>query len=76
MPEICQNVQKVDYQGAEGKSFFQIFKWGWALVLINVNVGFTCLKGIQRFKWDGNQNEISKKEDLLNRTFGFDLCCW
>ena len=24
MPEICLNVQKVDYQGAEGKSFFQI----------------------------------------------------
>ena len=22
MPEICQNVQKVDYQGAEGKGFF------------------------------------------------------
>ena len=40
MPEICQNVQKVDYKGAEGKNFVQIFKWGWALVLINVNVGF------------------------------------
>ena len=26
MPEICQIVQKVDYQGGEGKSFFQIFK--------------------------------------------------
>ena len=26
MPEICQNIQKVDYQEAEGKSFFQIFK--------------------------------------------------
>ena len=26
MPEICQNVQKVDHQVAEGKSFFQIFK--------------------------------------------------
>ena len=25
MPEICQNIQKVDYQEAEGKSFFQIF---------------------------------------------------
>ena len=24
--EICQNVQKVNYQGAQGKSFFQIFK--------------------------------------------------
>ena len=40
MTEICQNVQKVNYQGAEGKSFFQIVKWGWALVLINVNVSF------------------------------------
>ena len=26
IPEICQNGQKVDYQGAAGKSFFQIFK--------------------------------------------------
>ena len=25
-PKICQNVQNVDYQRAEGKSFFQIFK--------------------------------------------------
>ena len=33
MREICQIVQKVDYQGAEGKSFFQIFKWGWAISL-------------------------------------------
>ena len=40
MPEICQHVQNVDYQGAEGKSFFQIIKWGCVLVLINVNVGF------------------------------------
>ena len=32
MPEICQNDQKVDYQGADDK--------GWTLVLINVNVGF------------------------------------
>ena len=24
IPEICLNVQKVDYQGAESKSFFQI----------------------------------------------------
>ena len=40
MPEICQNVWKVDYQGAEDKSFFQILKWGWKLVLINVNVDF------------------------------------
>ena len=40
MPNICQNVQNVDYQGAEGKGFFQIFKWGCALALINVNVGF------------------------------------
>ena len=24
MPEICLNVQKVDYQGAEDNSFFQI----------------------------------------------------
>ena len=24
VPEIYQNLQKVDYQGAEGKSFFQI----------------------------------------------------
>ena len=31
MLEICQIVQKVDYQGGEGKSF---------LVLININVGF------------------------------------
>ena len=22
MPEICQNIQKVDYEGAQGKSFF------------------------------------------------------
>ena len=34
MLEICQNVQKVDYQGAECKTFFHIFKWGWALVLM------------------------------------------
>ena len=40
MPEIFQNVQNVDYQGAEGKSFFQIFKWGYVLILINVNVDF------------------------------------
>ena len=40
MPEICQNVQKVEYQVAEGKSFSQIFKWGLALVLINTNVVF------------------------------------
>ena len=40
MPEFCQNVQKVDYQKAEGKSFVQTFKWAWALILINVNVGF------------------------------------
>ena len=26
MSEICQNVKKVDYQGAEGKSYFYIFK--------------------------------------------------
>ena len=26
MREICQNVQKVDYQRAEDKSFFQILK--------------------------------------------------
>ena len=26
IPQICQNVQKVDYQGAEGKSFSHIFK--------------------------------------------------
>ena len=38
MPEICQNVQKVDYQGVEGKSFFQIFKW--SMDIININVGF------------------------------------
>ena len=23
MPDICQNVHKVNYQGAEGKSFFK-----------------------------------------------------
>ena len=40
MPEICQNVQNVDYQGAEGKNLFQIFKWDCALVLVNANVGF------------------------------------
>ena len=40
MPEICQNVEKVDYQGAESKDLFQIFKWGWELVLIDENVGF------------------------------------
>ena len=32
--------KKVDCQGAEGKSFFWIFKWGWALVLINVHIDF------------------------------------
>ena len=26
MPEVCPNVQKINYQGAEIKSFFQIFK--------------------------------------------------
>ena len=40
MPEICQNVQKVDYQRAEGKSFFKIFKCGWALVLTDLRVVF------------------------------------
>ena len=40
MPEICQSNKKADYQAAEGKSFFQIFKWTWELVFINVNVGF------------------------------------
>ena len=40
MPEICQNVQKVDYQRAEDKSFFQIVKSVWTLFLINVNIGF------------------------------------
>ena len=43
MPEICQNVQKVNYQGAEGKSIFQNFKWGWVLVLITVNVRYYIL---------------------------------
>ena len=48
IPEICQNVQKVDNQGVEGKGFFQIFKWGWTLVLINVvlinvNAGFSIV---------------------------------
>ena len=36
MLEICQNIQKVHYQGAE-QEFFQFLVW--ALVLINVNVG-------------------------------------
>ena len=40
MPKICQNVEKVDYQEAESKILFQIFKWGWGLVLIDENVGF------------------------------------
>ena len=40
MPGICQNVQNADHQGVEGKSFFQFFKWGSALLLINANVGF------------------------------------
>ena len=40
MPEICQNVQKIDYQGAKGESFFQIFKWDYALVLIDANFSF------------------------------------
>ena len=40
IPEICQNIEKVEYQGTECKNFFQIYKWGWGLVLINVNVGF------------------------------------
>ena len=26
MPEVCPNVKKVDYQAAEGKSFFQTIK--------------------------------------------------
>ena len=34
------NFQKVDYVGAEGKSFFRFFKWGWELVLIITDVGF------------------------------------
>ena len=38
MPEICQIVQKVDYQEADGNTFFQIFKRCW--VLININVRF------------------------------------
>ena len=29
MPEICKNIQKVDYPGAKGNSFFEIFKLGW-----------------------------------------------
>ena len=40
MHEICQIFQKLDYQGAEGKSFFQIFKWVCVLVLINVMLVF------------------------------------
>ena len=67
MPEICQNVQKVDYQGAEGKSFFKIFKCGWALVLIDVSVVFQqCLKTIQSFEWDGNQNGIHQLVQATN----------
>ena len=31
IPEICENVQEVDYQGTECKSFFQIFKWAGAI---------------------------------------------
>ena len=56
MPEICQNVQKLDYQGAEGKSLFQIFKWGWAFFLINVNVGFQIVPwNDSKIRVDGNQ---------------------
>ena len=40
MPENCRNVQKLDYQGAESKSFFEIFKLGWTLVFIDANTGF------------------------------------
>ena len=28
LPKICQNIQNVNYQEAEGKSFFQFFKVG------------------------------------------------
>ena len=40
MSHVCQNVQNLDYQGAEDKVFFQIFKWGCVLVLIDANFGF------------------------------------
>ena len=46
MLEICQNIQKVDYQGAEGvRDFFSnlflfVFFNIIALFLINVNIGF------------------------------------
>ena len=41
MPEICQNVQKVDYQGAEGnRTYFKFLYNVGQLVLINANVGF------------------------------------
>ena len=26
IPEICQNIEKVEYQGTECKNFFQIYK--------------------------------------------------
>ena len=39
-PDIRQNFQNLDQQGAEDKVFFQIFKWGYVLVLTDVNFGF------------------------------------
>ena len=38
MPEICQIVQNLDCQGPEGKSFFQIFKWGCVLRIVKNTV--------------------------------------
>ena len=52
MLEICQNVQKVGCQGAEGKSFFHSFNClndVGSLVLINVNVMFLD-STLKRFK--------------------------
>ena len=82
MSEICQNVQKIDYQ---------IFKWGCVLVLINVTVGFYIVprnKSKIGLEWQSNIRSNSATEssnlykqritfkNLSNIIFGFSLCFW
>ena len=63
MPETHQNIQKIDYPGAKGKSFYQIFKWGWVLVLISCWFLDSALK---RFK---DLSEMAIKDMVQSKTF-------
>ena len=63
MPETYQNIQKIDYPGARGKSFYQIFKWGWALVLISCWFLDSTLK---RFK---DSSGMAIKDMVQSKTF-------